>query len=376
MSDTNDVFVPFNFPETVEEIIVEYNMKQQFPEENVGTLYLVSNPGIGKTAAVRFAANKLGQQYNVNFPVITFIASQADPTDARGIPFKFEQNGEHYTRYLPPHEIAALISQHERGLIFCDELADAAPLMKASISQWMSEHKIGDIKLPVGWTIVGAGNHSGSGASATGFPTQFWNRLHVIEVHNPFDTGDGNGWLHSFAIPNNIHPVVLKFLATDPDMLHVYDQKELKKQRIPAFPTHRSWHYVSNYLHSPHDKKQELRRIAGMVGQEAALKIRTHIKTEDLWEGIDPDDCVKNPTKAKTPEPHQMGIVYMLAAALVSRTTLETIPNIIKYVTRLPGEQQWMIMEGIHKKDNSLVQADYKKWIIDHGYDIAGLSGK
>jgi len=373
---SHDVFAPFNIQETIKEIITEYEMKQHYPGESVGTLYLVSDPGMGKTAAVHQAAKELSKKYNEPVPVIVFIASQADPTDARGLPFKFEdKEGNVTTRYLPPHEIANLIRENERGIVFCDEVADAAPLMKASMSQWMSEHKIGDIELPIGWTIIGAGNFSGSGASAGGFPTQFWNRLHVMEVKNPFDTGDGQGWLHNYAIPHNISPYVLKFLESEPDFLHKYDPAKLKKEKIGAFPSHRAWTYVSNYLQSPHDKKQELRRVAGMVGQEAALKMKVFLETADLWEGLDPDDCIKRPKQAAIPKPHQMGIVYMLCAALVSRATPETLPNLIEYVIRLPGEQQWMIMSGVSKKDGKLITKDFKKWALNHGADIAGLSG-
>ena len=85
---SNDVFGAMRIHEVAEEIISEYQMKQQFSDMSVGSLMLIGHPGLGKTWVVKQAKQQLEKMYNEEFGFMTFIASQSDHTDGKGLPFR------------------------------------------------------------------------------------------------------------------------------------------------------------------------------------------------------------------------------------------------------------------------------------------------
>lgn len=209
----------------------------QLPELllNVATVrpvFVWGAPGIGKSSLVRAFAESLG------LDCVSLLGTQLAPEDLIGVP----QIVDGRSRFCPPEAIA----RDEPYCLFLDELNAASPDVQKAFYSLILDRRIGSYVLPKGSIVIGAGNRATDNALARPMASALINRL--IHVHLRASAADWFTW----AVGAGIHPWVMDYLTERPDQLWSQPPKTEE-----PFSTPRSWHMLSDALHSWGDAPDE-----------------------------------------------------------------------------------------------------------------------
>lgn len=274
-------------------------------------VYLWGPPGSGKSSVVRQAASTLA------LDLVDIRATLLDPVDLRGLP----RLDADTAIWCPP----AFLPRAGNGLLFLDELAQAAPLVQAACLQLVLDRRIGEYELPAGWSVVAASNRVEDRAGTHRLISPLLNRFVHLDLEVSAD--DWQQW----AVGASIAPEVRSFLAYRPNLLFAFDPASNPR----SFPTPRSWQFVSDALPiTPSDLLYPV--TSGCVGDGAAAEFLGFLK---LYRELpDLDQVLARPDQS--PVPQQPAVLYALVGALVERCRNDQSPlvNFVKYVLRLPEE--------------------------------------
>src|SRR5262245_57505993 len=206
----------------------------------VRPVFVSGAPGIGKCSIVRAFADSLG------LDCVTLLGTQLAPEDLIGVP----EIHDGRSRFAPPETIA----RDEPYCLFLDELNASSPEVQKAFYSLILDRRIGAYQLPPGSIVIGAGNRTSDNALARPMASALVNRL--VHVHLRAAHADWNAW----AVEAGVHRWVLGYLAERPD--HLWS---LPPKTEETFSTPRSWHMLSDALHSYGDDIDEdtLRLLAG-----------------------------------------------------------------------------------------------------------------
>jgi hypothetical protein len=292
-------------------------------------IFIWGSPGIGKSDIVTQVANEEKLECR------TCIAVLFDPVDLRGIPSIV--NGR--TVWARP----GWLPETGEGVLFIDELPQAPPLVQNAFTQLILERRVGEHKLGDGWAVIAAGNREGDRAATYRMPTHLANRFYA---HLTFDV-DLEDWI-AWALTHHIRTEIIAFLRFRSALLNNFDTSKNDK----AFPTPRSWAFVSSILDQTPSKELEFELIAGAVGQGAATEFLGFLRIyRDL---PDPDLIISNPLAGDIPE--DPAILYALCGALATRVNPKNIDPIIKYAMRLPAEFSVMLVADAARRNPQIVK--------------------
>jgi MoxR-like ATPase len=192
----------------------------------VRPVMVLGAPGIGKTALVGQFAQMVG------LPCVSLLGSQLAPEDLLGVP-QLLPDGR--SRFCPP----TLIARDEPYVLFLDELNASTPEVQKAFYSLIHERRVGEYVLPAGSVVIGAGNRAQDNALVKPMSSALINRM--VHVHLKFSTREWLDWAYGA----NIHPLVLEYIQTRPD--HLWSQPPKHEE---PFSTPRSWHMLSDALHS------------------------------------------------------------------------------------------------------------------------------
>ncbi|WP_369232006.1 ATP-binding protein [Streptomyces sp. R21] len=206
----------------------------------VRPVFLWGAPGIGKSSLVREFAESLGLE------CVSLLGTQLAPEDLIGVP----QIRDGRSVFCPPEAIA----RDEPYCLFLDELNAATPDVQKAFYSLILDRRIGNYELPHGSIVIGAGNRATDNALARPIASALVNRLaHVHLEASPTD------WL-TWAAGNGIHSWITDYLTDRPH--HLWSKPPKTEE---PFSTPRSWHMLSDALHS-----------FGPTLDEATLKVIAH----------------------------------------------------------------------------------------------------
>jgi hypothetical protein len=274
-------------------------------------VYLWGPPGCGKSAVVRKAADDL------KLDLVDVRATLLDPVDLRGLPRLSEDSAV----WCPP----AFLPRGGEGLLFLDELAQAAPLVQAACLQLTLDRRVGEYELPAGWSVIAASNRAEDRAGTHRVISPLLNRF----VHLDLDVS-ADDW-QAWAGAANVAPEVRAFLQYRPALLFQFDPATNPR----AFPTPRSWQFVADALAAtPADLLPGV--VAGCVGDGPAAEflgfLRLYRELPDL------DQVLVRPDQASVPR--EPAVLYALVGALVEKCKRPATPvaAFVTYALRLPDE--------------------------------------
>lgn len=267
-------------------------------------------PGIGKSQIVNQSAMSLG------LPVTDIRAVLLDPVDLRGLPFVKGGRSQWATpEFLP---------QKGEGVLFLDELNAAPPLVQAACYQLVLDRKLGEYELPKGYSVIAAGNRETDRAVTSRMPSALANRF----LHLDFDI-DLSDWTQ-WALKNKIETPVIAFLRFRPGLLHDFNPQSKDK----AFPSPRSWEFVSKILAQQPEKEIEFELYKGAIGEGAAAEFTGFIR---IFRNLpNPDSILLNPQSALVPD--DPATLYALCGALARKASANTFDRLCDYFNRLPPE--------------------------------------
>jgi hypothetical protein len=306
------------------------------------SVFLWGAPGIGKSDVVRQIAKELG------WALIEFRANLREPVDCRGIPVADLATG--VTKWLVPDELPRADRDGEFGILFLDELNTASPQMQAALFQLVLERRLGDYKLPDGWTIIAAGNRVSDRASAQRMPSALKNRFAHFHI-----VPDVNAWV-VWANANGVSPKMVAFIRLRRELLH----------RMPVgdencFPTPRSLTRAAEYVDAPEDVRRDL--MAAHVGDDVAGEIEGFIRLYDSIGSL--EDILAHPDTAKVPT--EASQRYAVATGLARMATRVNFSKVMTYANRLDGEGRILIIHDATMRDPELKNtAVYSKWACEN----------
>lgn len=140
------------------------------------------------------------------------------------------------SRFFP----TANIVRREAFVLFLDELNASSHEIQKAFYSLILDRRVSEYHLPAGTIVIGAGNRAKDAAIVKPMPSALVNRLAHIHLR-----ADHRQWLDWAMDGGGIHPWVLDYIRLHPD--HLWS--EPPKHEEP-FSTPRSWHMLSDALHS------------------------------------------------------------------------------------------------------------------------------
>ncbi|HEY3003684.1 MAG TPA: MoxR family ATPase, partial [Kribbellaceae bacterium] len=223
----------------------------------VRPVFLWGAPGIGKSSLVRQFAESLG------LACVSLLGTQLAPEDLIGVP----QIVDGVSRFCPPEQIA----RPEPYCLFLDELNAASPDVQKAFYSLILDRRIGSYELPAGSVVIGAGNRATDQALARPMASALVNRM--VHLHLRASAAD---WL-TWAANHGIHPWIVEYLTQRPD--HLWSAPPKTEE---PFSTPRSWHMLSDTLHSYGDDiaDETFALLAyGLLSPKHAAAFRAYLKT-------------------------------------------------------------------------------------------------
>lgn len=292
------------------------------------SLMIWGAPGLGKSAAVAQAAERMKIGFiDLRLPLL-------EPVDLRGLP--------QIIKGVACWSRPSFFPTSGEGVLFLDELPQAVPSMQAAGSQLiLYPHKIGDYTLPVGWSVCAAGNRLSDRAATNAMPTHIANRfVHLYaEVSVP-------AWIE-WALQNSIDIRTIAFVKWKNNLLHAFDPQA----KVQAFPSPRSWEFVSKLLGQKIPPALLSPMIRGAIGEGAASEFMAFLQVFDKLPSL--DAIRMNPTTA--PIPTEMSVLYAVVTSLASGATADNIGNVAIYFNRITTEAQRPEFSVIAMKEISLL---------------------
>jgi hypothetical protein len=306
------------------------------------TVFIWGGPGIGKSAVVKQVAAKR------SLALRDIRALLLDPVDLRGLPFLSDGRSKWATPDFLPQDGA--------GVLFLDELNAAPPMVQASCYQLVLDRKLGEYTLPEGWSIVAAGNRESDRAVTNRMPTPLRNRF----VHLDFEV-DTQEWSH-WAIQTGIRPEVIAFLRFRPVLLSAFDRDN------NAFPSPRSWEFVSRILTSNPKQNLEHELIAGAVGAGAATEFSAFLRMFRTLPNI--DAILLNPQQE--PVPDNAGAQFAIATALAQRASDTNFDRVHQYLKRMPVEFNVLAVRDASLRTPDIRHtAAYTTWAVENHHVLS-----
>jgi len=292
-------------------------------------VFLWGHPGIGKSSLVHQAARELG------ILLIDIRLTLLNPDDLRGA-MKIV-NGQ--TKWYPP----SFLPRRGDGILFIDELNLAPLAVQHAAYQLILDRKLGEYKLPAGFSTVAAGNYESDACGVYRLPMGLSNRFLHIPVPPP-NIEEWSEWAYS----NNINPYIIAFLNHFPVYLFKFDPKSQEK----AWPSHRSWEFASDILNASEKLygyyKWENIKLA--VGQGAASAFCDFVALRESLPTI--EEMLRDPNKAEIPT--DVGLLWALSSSLADWILRkQEIVAAIPLIDKFPKEYQIFILKVVLSADKT-----------------------
>ena len=273
-------------------------------------------PGCGKSQVANQTADRLGYHYmDIRGPLL-------DPVDLRGIPWR-DEHGR--TRWAPPAFLPPTHSA-EQFLVNLDELPSSVPMVLVALFQFCLERRIGEYEAPPGAAIIACGNREQDRSIVHRMPAPLANRFVHLDIR--VDPDDWCAW----AAGAGIAPQVLFFIQMRPELLYDFQPDSADN----AFPTPRSWEFISNIVNRQADLDPGIERslFRGTVGEGAAVDFAAFLK---VWRELPhPRAVIDDPKNAKIPD--NDSALIALCGSLYRMATDVNLDSIVTYALRLRRE--------------------------------------
>lgn len=277
-------------------------------------LDIKGHPGIGKSQVVIQTAKHIAKLedkefYNWNsrndefdpekhFMFADLRLHQMDPTGLLGIP---DISGDH-VEWKPIKLFKTLSDPKCDGILFFDEANLAQDSVLASAYSIIQDSQIGDLHISDGVMKISAGNLPEDGCNVTEEPPALNNRRMNYVLMEP----NYNLW-SDWARGNNIDHRIISYLGFNESGLYQFDEKLSDS----AFPTPRTWEFLSNMIADESNLDTIKLYASGLVGENLAAGFVAYLK---LDRKVNMKELLDDPSKLKiySKERDFLGIKYTI----------------------------------------------------------------
>lgn len=307
------------------------------------SLMLWGDPGIGKSEIIRSVADAQKIQ------LVDLRLNIYDPTELKGFPTKVGTGKNERMHFVPSGRLPS--DPKSKGILLLDELPSATPAVQAAAYQLILDRRLDAYELPVGWTIVAAGNYARNGGVHYTMPLALRNRFqHLkLEISQP----DWDEW----AALNGVSAVTRGFLRFRPTLLH--DMEVAKSGQ--AFPTPRSWKFADSAYQENHSTGVRLELLEGLVGEGPAREFLAFAQV--AAELPSASEIAMAPGTA--PVPNRPDAKYAVTTLLETTASDKNFKAYMAYIKRVDLEFQAAFVSGIARSRRELTGApDFIDWCV------------
>lgn len=283
--------------------------------------------GVGKSEGVRQLADNIQKATGKRVFVTDVRLLLFSPVDLRGVPIASKDG---FSDWLKPRIFDMDPSDDTINILFLDELSAAPQSVQAVAYQITLDRVIGEHRLPDNCIVIAAGNRTTDKSVSYAMPKALCNRLLHFSVRS-----DVSSWV-DWAVNNGIDERIIGFISFDNSRLNVSPETS-----DMAFPTPRSWTFVSKLLNATGaEKTSDIHMlIASAVGIDTALAFEEFC---GLYGKLPRVNDILAGTCKKYPDTHQAlyALTSSLTAALSERedVTLTELENVCRYASRFPAD--------------------------------------
>lgn len=308
------------------------------PLRAIPTPFFWGPAGVGKSEGVNQLAEKLRRSTGKKVTVTDVRLLLFSPVDLRGVPVADARR--QYTDWLRPRIFAMDESEDTVNILFLDELSAAPQSVQAAAYQICLDRRVGEHTLPENCVVIAAGNRTTDRSISYKMPKALCNRLMHFNIVTGFES-----W-RSWAEANGMDSRVVGYLSDHRDRLLVEPGNS-----DMAYPTPRSWSFVSNLLAITGKKPTAIRPlISGCVGADTAAEL-------EEWCLV--SSCLPSPESILggkcTDYPSRQDLIYSLLNSLLSvirsrgsGITERELENACAYVSRFPADFAMMFFKDLH----------------------------
>lgn len=307
-------------------------------------VFIVSSPGVGKSALVELAAKQAGAELVVMHPAVS------DPTDFKGMPAVVKAGTKSLAEFLPFGNLRKLVEATSKVICFIDDIGQAPHAVQAALMQLIHAREVDGQKISPHVVFVGATNDSSHMAGVSSILEPVKSRWDTI-IPLMADVDDWVAW----ALGAGLAPQVIAFIRFRPALLNDFKAtRELKNSPCP-----RTVEAVGKWVKSGIEDHSV---IAGAAGEGFATEFTSFLQ---VWRSIpDIDNLIANPLTAEVPTGNP-SLTVALATALAFRATPANFGNVLAYLGRLPKEYEVLAVRDATARDPKLNEhAAYTKWVI------------
>lgn len=330
-------------------------------------------PGIGKSDAVRQASNEIAKNKGMEvserfedkdkFRMIDQRLAQMDPADIKGIP---RLEGES-TNWSKPDWFPTEGS----GVIFFDELNLAPPVVQAAAYQVILDKRLGQYRLPEGFSVVAAGNRTKDRANTFEMPQPLLNRFSHMKL-NPPSVQKWTNW----AVDHDVDARIITFINDRKEMLFKFNPDDKTK----AFPTPRSVTMVSQDVKGIDTENSRLikKLAASSCGSGWASEFVSFLK---LQEQVDLDNIINNPDSADLPT--RADLCYAVSSGIseyhLGKDTQKSLKVAATVANRMQPEFGTLLLRMIKQRTDDFakkirklsiwneIAKKYRKYLLNDG---------
>jgi hypothetical protein len=325
--------------------LVKFNLDANSKELHLIPM-LHSAPGLGKSAIVKQVAEDLDIECR------TVIFAQFDSGELGGFPVLSEDRKQ-YNRAKP---FFMAFEKDSKGILFLDELPQS-PISNQNIAaQLVNDGRIGEHKLPKGWTVVCAGNPMAARAGTNAMPSHLKDRLTHFDIEP-----DTEAFL-DYAFNRDFTPEVTGFLLHRPEYLSMFDPN------VNVSPSPRSWERANTIVGLGLPADLEMTTLAGQVGNAASADFIGFIKI--MRELPDPIKSLAHPLEAMIPE--KPAVLYAFCSAIAAYVTETSAKNFTTLIDRIDKKEfsAMAVRTAIKRKPELVKSKALSEWLLSTGKEL------
>ncbi len=335
-------------------------IKNRVSLKGIPTPFLWGAAGVGKSEGVYQIARRLEQETGKKAVVIDVRLLLYSPVDLLGFPVVSEH--KEFCEYLKPKVFDMKPGDDYINILFLDELSAATQSVQAAAYQICLDRKVGEHKFPDNCIVIAAGNRTTDQSVSYRMPKALCNRLMHFNVQTNYEV-----W-REWAVANGIDERIVGYLAFDNTKLCIEP-----KSSDTAYPTPRSWAFVSNLLKIlPGSIDENVMLIGSCIGTETALEFSAWVKVYDQLPDVDSVLNGRCTVRPRTNDALHAFMASLVSAvvALGERISLDQLDNVCAYVNQFPVDfatcfyQDIKSVEGIRAK---LTKSPARRsWVARH----------
>ena len=316
--------------------------------------------GIGKSEAVYLLAERIRKKTSKTVAVTDVRLLLFSPVDLRGVPVA--DADRKFTNWLMPQIFNMDLDEDHLNILFLDELSAAPQSVQAAAYQICLDRRVGEHMLPANCIVIAAGNRTTDQSVSYKMPKALCNRLMHFDFRVDFDS-----W-RSWAVQHDIDSRIIGYLSFDNSRLCAEpDASDL------AYPTPRSWSFVSNILKAMDcapDKLHQL--ISACIGNDAAIEFEAWCSVYQNLPSVQDIFCGRCHEYPKTHDVLYALISSITAAVRTRREdiTQQELENVCAYAKRFPEDFAMSFFNDISSVDElktKLMQSpSMQEWLVKH----------